>query len=63
MSTGSSSPVNDASRPMDTRQLLAGLRDTLAAAKIPQQRLDDVVRLIARGFEADVCSLYLLRAG
>lgn len=48
---------------LDIRKLLAGLRDTLAADKPPQERLDQVVQLIARVNGADVCSLYLLRAG
>jgi phosphotransferase system enzyme I (PtsP) len=48
---------------LDTRQLLAGLRDALAADHPPQARLDQVVRLIARATGAEVCSLYLLRAG
>jgi phosphotransferase system enzyme I (PtsP) len=48
---------------LDTRQLLSGLRDVLAGDAPAQTRLDEVVKLIARGSGADVCSLYLLRAG
>lgn len=48
---------------LDTRHLLSGLRDTLAADQPAQKRLDAVVGLIARSTQAEVCSLYLLRAG
>ncbi len=49
--------------PLDTRKLLAALRDTLAAHESPQTRLNSVVRKIAEAAKADVCSLYLKRAG
>lgn len=52
-----------AAPPLDTRKLLAGLRDTLAARGSPSARLDKVVRNIAEAAKADVCSLYLKRAG
>lgn len=48
---------------MDTRHLLSGLRDAMAADQPAQKRLDTVVQLIAKAGKADVCSLYLLRAG
>lgn len=54
---------NSAPAPLDTRHLLAGLRDTLAADQPAQARLDRVVQLIASSAHAEVCSLYLLRAG
>lgn len=49
--------------PLDTRKLLAELRDTLAARGTPTVRLNKVVRKIAEAAQADVCSLYLKRAG
>jgi len=51
------------SLPIDTRHLLSGLRDALAADQPAQKRLDTVVSLIAKAAKAEVCSLYLLRAG
>lgn len=53
----------DTNKLLDTRQLLGGLRDVLATEAPAQIRLDQVVNLIARGSSAEVCSLYLLRAG
>lgn len=58
--SSSSSPQKGS---MDTRHLLSGLRDALAADNPAQKRLDDVVSLIAAAAKAEVCSLYLLRAG
>lgn len=60
---GKAGKTSAGSAPMDTRHLLSGLRDALAAEQPPQKRLDHVVRLIATAARADVCSLYLLRAG
>jgi phosphotransferase system, enzyme I, PtsP len=48
---------------LDTRALLAHLRDAMAAETPAQQKLDDMVQLIARTSGAEVCSLYLQRAG
>lgn len=48
---------------LDTRQLLAHLRDAMAAESSAQAKLDSMVQLIARTSGADVCSLYLQRAG
>jgi len=45
------------------RRLLRRLRDVMASSGSPQQRLDDVVKLIAADMVAEVCSTYLLRAG
>ena len=45
------------------RALLRNLREVMAAPGEPQEVLDRVVRLIASNMVAEVCSLYLLRAG
>lgn len=45
------------------RRLLRRLRDVMASSGSAQQRLDDVVSLIAGEMVAEVCSTYLLRAG
>ena len=44
------------------RVLLKRLREFTAAALEPQDRLDRIVREIARNMVAEVCSLYVLRA-
>ncbi len=44
------------------RVLLRRLREFMAAALEPQDRLDRIVREIARNMVAEVCSLYVLRA-
>ncbi len=43
--------------------LLRQIRDIMASAASAQSRLDQVVTIIASGFESEVCSVYLLRAG
>jgi len=43
--------------------LLRQIRDVMAGATSAQNRLDNVVKIIAEGFESQVCSVYLLRAG
>ncbi len=48
---------------LDTRTLLSSLRTAMAADTPAQDKLDLAVRLIARTSGADVCSLYLQRAG
>ncbi|HLY55302.1 MAG TPA: phosphoenolpyruvate--protein phosphotransferase [Stellaceae bacterium] len=52
-------------RPATTgsRRLLSRLRDVMAGPGTAQQRLDKVVRIIAGDMVAEVCSVYLLRAG
>ncbi|MDP6352011.1 MAG: phosphoenolpyruvate--protein phosphotransferase [Alphaproteobacteria bacterium] len=45
------------------RRLLRRLRDVMAAPVAAQQRLDQVVRIIAADMVAEVCSCYLMRAG
>jgi phosphotransferase system enzyme I (PtsP) len=46
-----------------SRRLLSRLRDVMAGSGSPQLRLDKVVQLIATDMVAEVCSVYLLRAG
>lgn len=45
------------------RQLLARVRDVMAGAGSGQDRLNRVVSLIAGGMGAEVCSVYIRRAG
>ncbi|MEQ8601812.1 MAG: phosphoenolpyruvate--protein phosphotransferase [Marivibrio sp.] len=46
-----------------SRQLLKRLRDVMAGGGAAQERLDKIVRLIARDMVAEVCSIYVRRAG
>ena len=46
-----------------SRRLLRNLRDVMAAPGSAQARLDKVVKLIAANMVAEVCSIYVLRAG
>jgi phosphotransferase system enzyme I (PtsP) len=46
-----------------SRQLLKRLRNVMAGAGSAQQRLDQIVRIIAADMVAEVCSCYVLRAG
>ena len=43
--------------------LLKRLRDTMARGGSPEETLGEVVRLVANEMVAEVCSIYLLRAG
>ena len=45
------------------RRLLRRLRDIMAAGGAAQARLDQIVRVIAADFVAEVCSIYAMRAG
>ena len=45
------------------RVLLSQLRSLMAGEGAPQGRLDSVTEIIATNMTADVCSLYLRRAG
>jgi phosphotransferase system, enzyme I, PtsP len=45
------------------RQLLRRLRDMMAAKESAQERLNEVVRIIAADMVAEVCSVYIRRAG
>jgi phosphotransferase system enzyme I (PtsP) len=49
------------SQAVDSRVLLTRLRATLAEQAGGQERLDRIVRLVAEGLVADVCSVYLRR--
>lgn len=46
-----------------SRRLLRRLRDVMAEPSSPQERLDQIAKLIARDLVADVCSIYVRRAG
>jgi phosphotransferase system enzyme I (PtsP) len=46
-----------------TRRLLRRLRDIMAAGGTAQVRLDQIVRVIAADLVAEVCSIYVARAG
>ena len=46
-----------------SRLLLRRLRDVMAAGGTAQERLDKIVQLIARDMVAEVCSIYVQRAG
>ncbi len=46
-----------------TRRLLRRLRDIMASAAAAQDRLDRIVRIIAAEMVAEVCSIYIMRAG
>lgn len=45
------------------RVLLRRLREVMAEPQSPQSRLDKIVRIIAANMVAEVCSVYLMRAG
>jgi phosphotransferase system, enzyme I, PtsP len=46
-----------------TRRLLRRLRDVMATAGAAQERLDRIVLLVAAEMVAEVCSIYVMRAG
>ncbi len=46
-----------------TRRLLRRLRDTMAGSGSAQERLDRIVRIVATEMIAEVCSVYVMRAG
>ncbi|HUB95011.1 MAG TPA: phosphoenolpyruvate--protein phosphotransferase [Stellaceae bacterium] len=46
-----------------SRRVLRRLRDTMAGAGSAQDRLNAVVQIIAREMVAEVCSMYMMRAG
>ncbi len=46
-----------------SRRLLARVRDVMAGEGTAQQRLDKIVLIIAADMAAEVCSLYVMRAG
>ncbi|MBI3452579.1 MAG: phosphoenolpyruvate--protein phosphotransferase [Rhodospirillales bacterium] len=45
------------------RRLLKRLRDLMAAGATGQQKLDQIVKIIAADFVAEVCSVYVMRPG
>ena len=45
------------------RRLLARVRDVMASAVPAQERLDDIVKIIAADMVAEVCSVYVRRGG
>jgi phosphotransferase system, enzyme I, PtsP len=45
------------------RRLLGRLRDVMAGSGTAQERLDQIVELIAADMESEVCSAYIMRAG
>lgn len=49
--------------PVTPLSLLRQIRDVMALDASAQVRLDHVVKVIADGFDSEVCSIYLLRAG
>ncbi|MGE0667032.1 MAG: phosphoenolpyruvate--protein phosphotransferase [Sphingomonadales bacterium] len=53
------SPLN----PAGPRLLLRRMREVMASPQPPQQKLDQMVRVIANNMVAEVCSIYLVRAG
>src|SRR5487761_634701 len=46
-----------------TRRLLRRLRDVMAASGTAQERLDRIALLVAAEMVAEVCSVYVMRAG
>jgi len=46
-----------------SRRLLARVRDVMAGPVSPQQRLDNTTAIIAADIVAEVCSIYVMRAG
>ena len=45
------------------RRLLARVRDVMAGSGNPEERLNETVAIIAADAVAEVCSIYVLRAG
>ena len=45
------------------RRLLARVRDVMAGAGTAQERLNEIVAIIATDMVAEVCSIYVQRAG
>ena len=61
MSDGDFTDPMPFSQAVDSRVLLTRLRATLAEPGGGQERLDRIVRLVAEGLVAEVCSVYLRR--
>lgn len=45
------------------RQLMASLRDVMMSGVPTGRKMDEIVRLVAKGLRADVCSCFVQRAG
>ncbi len=56
-------PIGPASVLSAPRRLLARVRDVMAGAAPAQERLDDIVKIIAADMVAEVCSVYVRRGG
>ena len=54
-------PIGPASVLSAPRRLLARVRDVMAGAAPAQERLDDIVKIIAADMVAEVCSVYVRR--
>jgi len=55
--------MSEAAGLVGARRLLKRLRDIMAGGGLAQARLDQIVRLIAAELVAEVCSIYVMRAG
>ena len=56
-------PIGPASVLSAPRRLLARVRDVMAGTAPAQERLDDIVKIIAADMVAEVCSVYVRRGG
>ena len=56
-------PATPGTHVTGTRRLLRRLRDVMAASGTAQERLDRIVLLVAAEMVAEVCSVYVMRAG
>ena len=45
------------------KKLLANLRDIMAGDATPEQKLGEIIDIVARDLRADVCSCFIMRAG
>lgn len=55
--------MNASTSPTPSRRLLARVRDVMASAGAAQERLDQITAIIAADMVAEVCSIYVQRAG
>lgn len=55
--------MNAKTAPTPSRRLLARVRDVMASAGTAQERLDQITSIIAADMVAEVCSIYVQRAG
>ncbi|MGE0257489.1 MAG: phosphoenolpyruvate--protein phosphotransferase [Alphaproteobacteria bacterium] len=62
--SGAASASHAPSEPVSTtRRLLRRLRGIMAGSSTAQERLDQIVRVVAAEMAAEVCSAYVMRAG